>query len=321
MLPSGPIGRPCSSAETARSEISFSSSASRYTRASCSRSTGSSAAVRPSPSGVERAASISRRTLSRVPRWSFATVPRSWASVVMATRQPSSTGPRVHSTGTRTSVKNTSLKSRSPVIVVSGRTSMPGRRMSTSRQVMPRCLGASRVGAHEELAPVGEVRQGRPRLLPVDDPVVAVAHGGGAQRREVGACVRLREPLAPDVVAAQHPRQERALLGLGAVRDDRRGDVGQADRVERAGRARPVHLLGVHDLLHHAGAAPAPLLGPGDRGVAGVGERAVPRRAGAPACSGPGRGASRRGARGRRGGSPRATRAAPRGTPPRRAGT
>ena len=37
-----------------------------------------------------------------------------------------------------------------------------------------------------------------------------------------------------------------------------------------------VHLLGVHDLLHHACAASAPFFGPRDRGVARVGEGAVP---------------------------------------------
>ena len=37
-----------------------------------------------------------------------------------------------------------------------------------------------------------------------------------------------------------------------------------------------VHLLGEDDLLHDPGAAPAVLLGPRDRRVAGVGERAVP---------------------------------------------
>ena len=37
-----------------------------------------------------------------------------------------------------------------------------------------------------------------------------------------------------------------------------------------------VHLLRVDDLLHDPGAPAAPLLGPGDRGVAGVGEGAVP---------------------------------------------
>ena len=87
----------------------------------------------------------------------------------------------------------------------------------------------------------------------------------------------LGEALAPDVVAAQHAGEQRALLLVGAVLDDRGRDVRQAERVQRARRLGAVHLLGEDDLLHDPGAAAAPLLGPGDRGVARVGERAVPR--------------------------------------------
>ena len=67
------------------------------------------------------------------------------------------------------------------------------------------------------------------------------------------------------------------LLLVGAVLDDRGRDVREAERVECARRVRAVHLLGEDDLLHDAGAAAAPLLGPGDRREARVGERAVPR--------------------------------------------
>ena len=72
---------------------------------------------------------------------------------------------------------------------------------------MPRCFGLIGVGAGEQDAPVAEVGAGRPHLLPVDDPLVAVAHGTGRQPREVGAGAGLAEQLAPDLVAAQHRRQ------------------------------------------------------------------------------------------------------------------
>ena len=101
-------------------------------------------------------------------------MPRSYASVVIATRQPSCSGPSSAVRGTRTSVKKISLNSFSPVIVISGRTSIPGSVMSTRRQEMPLCFGAVGVGAHEQLAPVREVTEGVPRLLAVDDEVVAV---------------------------------------------------------------------------------------------------------------------------------------------------
>ena len=41
---------------------------------------------------------------------------RSFANIVLATRQPSPTGPSRHVSGTRTSVRNTSLKCATPLI-------------------------------------------------------------------------------------------------------------------------------------------------------------------------------------------------------------
>ena len=64
-------------------------------------------------------------------------------SVVTSTFHPSFFGPIRLALGTRTSSKNTSLNSASPVICTSGRTLTPGAFISTTRQLMPRCLGAS----------------------------------------------------------------------------------------------------------------------------------------------------------------------------------
>ena len=58
---------------------------------------------------------------------------RSLLRVVWATRQPSPTSPRRRSSGMRTSVRNTSLNSASPVIWRSGRTSTPGACMSSAK--------------------------------------------------------------------------------------------------------------------------------------------------------------------------------------------
>ena len=132
------------------------------------------------------------------------------------------------------------------------------------------------IGAHEQLAPAGQVPERVPHLLPVDDELVAVGHRPTLERREVGAGVGLAEALAPDVVASQHPRQEPALLLLGAPLDDRRCDVREADRIERARRTGAVHLFGEDNLVDDAGAAAAVLGRPRDRRVAGVGEQAVP---------------------------------------------
>ena len=58
---------------------------------------------------------------------------RSYLSVTLATCQPSPRPMTIWSTGTRTSVKNISLKVARPVMVTSGRTSMPGVFIGTSR--------------------------------------------------------------------------------------------------------------------------------------------------------------------------------------------
>ncbi|HEV8566863.1 MAG TPA: hypothetical protein VGQ92_07155 [Actinoplanes sp.] len=58
---------------------------------------------------------------------------RSFISVVRATRQPSPTSPRRRESCSRTSVRNTSLNSASPVICRSGRTSTPGAVMSQTK--------------------------------------------------------------------------------------------------------------------------------------------------------------------------------------------
>ena len=68
---------------------------------------------------------------------------RSFISVVRATFQPLLTSPRRWSSGTRTSVKKTSLKLAPPVIWRSGRISTPGAFMSTTKPVRPLCLGRS----------------------------------------------------------------------------------------------------------------------------------------------------------------------------------
>ena len=68
---------------------------------------------------------------------------RSLPRVERATVQPSLGVPTTSSSGTKTSLKNTSLKSALPVIWRNGRTSTPGPCMSITMVVMPACLGAS----------------------------------------------------------------------------------------------------------------------------------------------------------------------------------
>src|SRR5690606_8918486 len=59
-------------------------------------------------------------------------------------------------------------------------------------------------------------------LRPVHNPMVAVEHGRGPERGEVGAGARLGVALTPDLLARQHRRQETPLLLLRAVADQHR---------------------------------------------------------------------------------------------------
>ena len=82
------------------------------------------------------------------------------------------------------------------------------------------------------------VAQRGPHLLPVDDPLVAVADGPGREPGEVGAGARLGEQLAPDLLAGEE-RPQVALLAARRCRgDDRRRDHAEADEVEREVRRR-----------------------------------------------------------------------------------
>ena len=65
------------------------------------------------------------------------------ASVVLAMRQPSFSGPIRLSTGTSTPSRKTSLNSLSPVIWRSGRTSTPFAAIGIASIEMPVCRGAS----------------------------------------------------------------------------------------------------------------------------------------------------------------------------------
>ena len=104
------------------------------------------------------------------------------------------------------------------------------------------------VGAHEQEDPVRVLRERRPCLLAVYDPVVAVEHGFAAQGREIGAGIRLRIALAPHVLAGEDARQVCLLLLLGAEADQQRPEHDDA-HVRRARHAGAVEFLDEGDLL------------------------------------------------------------------------
>ena len=128
----------------------------------------------------------------------------------------------------------TSLNSPSPVIWTSGRTCDPVLLHVHQEVGEALVLGGVGVGAGDEHAPLRELGEGRPDLLPGDDPFVAVLDRAGLQRGEVGAGLGLGEALAPDLLGGEDRLQVALLLLVGAVGDDHRAAHRQAEDVGRA---------------------------------------------------------------------------------------
>ena len=133
------------------------------------------------------------------------------------------------------------------------------------------------IGAREQHPVVGQVRVGRPHLLPVHHPLVAVTFRSRRQPGEVGARSGFAEELAPLVVGPGHRRQELLLLRIRAVDEDRGRDHAHPDARDRTPRHRVAHHLLVEDrLLARRTVTPAVLGGPGDGGEPPVGQLALP---------------------------------------------
>ena len=87
-----------------------------------------------------------------------------------------------------------------------------------------------RIGPNQAEDPVGMLGQCRPGLVSVDNVVIAVPHGFGADRREVGAGSGLRITLAPPILTGEDSRQKFLFLRVVAERVDNRTDHGHAER-------------------------------------------------------------------------------------------
>ena len=151
-------------------------------------------------------------------------------SVARATVQPPSTGPTTSSSGTNTSLKNTSLNSESPVVILSGRTSTPSACMSITIVVMPSCLGTSGLVRTVAKPMPAHVGAAGPHLLAVDQPAAVDPGGLGLHAGGVGAGVGLGEELAPDDVLVERRAHPAGDLVLGGVLDERE-DVPAGDAV------------------------------------------------------------------------------------------
>ena len=116
--------------------------------------------------------------------------------------------PTRFSTGTRTSVKNTSQKCRLVVMSLIGRTSMPGVSIGTMISLMPACGGPSVLVRQMQVAVVGDLAEAGPDLLAVDHPVVAVAHRRGLQAARslpaFGSLMPMHQVVSPDRILGRN---------------------------------------------------------------------------------------------------------------------
>ena len=115
-----------------------------------------------------------------------------------------------------------------------------------------------------------------PDLLAVDDPVVALLLGAGAQAGDVGAAGRLRKQLAPDLLAGGELRQIVPLVLLAAERHHGRAAHALADLERLRQLAVDALFLLPDHLLDRRGAAAAIFLWPMQAGPAAFGLLLLP---------------------------------------------
>ena len=141
----------------------------------------------------------------------------------------------------------------------------------------PLVLGDGGIGPRHDDAKVRQMGVGRPHLLPVDDPLVAVAHGLGADAGEVRPRRRLAEQLAPHLVAGER-RGDVARDNLGrAVGEDGRDAHAQPDGEQLGWRMVTRLFLIEDDRCHRRQPLAAHRRRPRDAGVARRVLRLLPR--------------------------------------------
>ena len=140
----------------------------------------------------------------------------------------------------------------------------------------PPVLGRVPVGAGEEHPVAGVMGAGRPHLLAVDHPLVAVPLGVRREPGEIRAAAWLAEQLAPGVGASDDGTQEPILQVVRTVLEDGRGGQPHARALGRADGSHPVELA-VHHVRHRRREAPSPPLGrPRRSAPTGVGQQIAP---------------------------------------------
>ena len=133
---------------------------------------------------------------------------------------------------------------------------------------MPSCLGACVVGAHQDEHPVGKLRAARPDLLAVDEKVIALVLGPGAQARQVAASPRLAVALAPRHFGAGNARQMGLFLFFGTELEKRRSEHADAETGQRGSCPDSLHFLNQDEVFVPFQSAAAVFLWPGGGGPA-----------------------------------------------------
>jgi hypothetical protein len=134
---------------------------------------------------------------------------------------------------------------------------------------MPR----SAAGAGEQDRVCCQLGPAGPDLLALDAPPAVHLGGGGAQRGQLRARLRLGEQLAPDLLAGEDRSKVPLLLVGGAELDDRGPGEVLADDVEPLGGIGPIEFLVEDRTQLGVRAAAAVLLRPGQPGIPGVVEQ------------------------------------------------
>ncbi len=174
-----------------------------------------------------------RRRCRRSPSPAPESETRSFMSVVIATRQPSPSGPTRIESGTRTLSKNTSLNSASPVIWTQRSHVDPGRLHVDDEVRQPLVLRHRRGPCGRASIPhFARWASAGPHLLAVHDPLVSVANRPRRQAGDVGAGAGLAEHLAPDLLVGRERAQQTLPLLLAPPRDDGGAAHPDADDVE-----------------------------------------------------------------------------------------
>ena len=157
-------------------------------------------------------------------------------------------------------------------MVCSGFQENPGDEVGTMKIEMPLCFLTVGIGARREPDVVRVRRTAGEHLLAVDDVVVTVAHGGGAQRRQIASRRRLGVADRELDGAVQNRGQKFLLLLLGAAVRQRRPDGVEGD--QRNGGVQPLCLFEEDELFERGKPPSAIFFGPADAEQVGGTERA-----------------------------------------------